>query len=475
MTTPTPDKIHKAAGLTILSAVTGGLRDLAVVFALRVSRASDGFFALFLITQFLYSLAVGGHLITMGRISALGPDVRSNFFHTRFAPRLRVMAGVSTIVVFPIMYGVYDQSLRSSLAIAVFSAAILLCRGAADFRSYAAISEQLNTAMLAAIWQNLLIIAAALVCRVAGARLLAVVVFGVVLGYVAQALHLRRWAPGPRSPSFGARDHPVSWEISGRELLLYGGPALEQLIFRLFPAGTGTIVVFARRIAMTIPTSFAVPFGLKLLAGGSDRRSSKANGPIVVQSAAVLVVYSLVVVQVSIVGLRLLKWLEYRGWNIGRLSDFRPGDLLGFTVLSALGAVAWALHGAMSRHQQALGHERRAFLTTAMGTAIQLAGLLLGAALHSTVLAVGVFSLAWLLALLRDFRTVVAGRSLDREVRRVLTAIPVVFVLTAGYVAVAPLQNTLLQAGILFVGCLPLVVYGWSWRRLRQSSTHSWI
>lgn len=474
-TAPAAEKIHKAAGLTIASALTGGLRDLAVVFALRVSRASDGFFALFLVTQFLYSLAVGGHLITMGKISGLGPAVRSSFFHTRFAPRLRVMAAISTIVVFPIMYGVYDQSLPSSLAIAVFSAAILLCRGAAEFRSYAAISEQLNTAMLAAIWQNLLIIAAALACRVAGARLLAAVVLGVVLGYVAQALHLRQWAPGPRLAASPVDDRPVSWAISGRELLLYGGPALEQLIFRLFPAGTGTIVVFARRIAMTIPTSFAVPFGLKLLAGGSNRRSSRANAPIVVQSAAVLVLYSLMVVQVSVVGLRLLTWIEHAGWNIGRLSDLRPAELLRFTVWSALGAVAWALHGAMSRHQQALGHERRAFITTATGTIIQIAGLLLGAALHSVGLAVGVFSLAWVLASVRDFQSVATWRGMVPDVRRVLVALPAVFVVTAWYVALAPLPGTMMQVGILLVGCLPLVLYGWLWQRLRQSSTHSWI
>ena len=471
-----PERLTKAAGLTIASALTGGLRDVAVVAALGTSRRSDGFFALFLVTQFLYTIAVGGHLITLGRISGMGRKVRTDFFYRKFSPRLRMMAAVTIVVVLPMMYFRYDQSLVSSVVIALTSGAILICRGQAEFRGYAAISENLNKATLAVIWQNVLIIAAAVGCWIAGAQLLPVVVIGVVLGFMAQGFHLRFWSPGLRGKSHAnLDDYHVPWEVSTRELLWFGGPALEQLLLSFLPGGVPTILVMARRLAVTIPTSFAVPLGFKLISGSHDKDKTRSNGAVVVQSTAVLIIIALAVVQATLVVLRILGFAEHRGWKLGLISKFDLPVLLPLTAWISFGCISFALHHALSRYQQALGHQRRAVITTSIATALQIIGVLLGLAFDSIIVVGAMFTVAWMTASLRDLSFLAKWRDLSGDLRIVLVWLPLLFLVTAAIVAKVPFRSTGNELLVWLEGCLPLLAYFWAFQQARRRTEGSWI
>ena len=470
------EKLHKAAGLTIASAVTGGLRDLLVLFALGRSRRSDGFFALFLVTQFLYTVAVGGHLITLGRIAGLGRKVRTHFFHAKFAPRLRRMSIVCVVVVLPMMKFVYEQSWLAASVIAVLSAGLLICRGQAEFRSYIAISEALNTAMLAAIWQNVLIIVAAVGCWLAGIQNLAVIVVGIVLGFAVQAFHLRKWAPGLRARGVSnVVEHEVSWEVSSRELLWFGGPALESLMMGGLPGGVYSILVMARRIAVTIPISFAVPLGFRLISDSHDEAKSRSNGAQVMQSVSVLVIIGLAIVQAAIVVLRMLAFAEHRNVSLGPIAKFDLPTLLPLTAAIALGSICFALHHALSRYQQALGDERRAVVTTAIATVAQIVGVLAGVLVKSVLLVGITFSLAWLMASIRDITFVTRWRYLERDLRTVLVWFPLLFVITSTVVVRAPFTSPGMEVLIWIEGCLPLLAYFWGFQQARRGSQGSWI
>jgi hypothetical protein len=481
-TTPPPtEKLTKAAGLTFVSAVTGGLRDLLVAFAMGgLNRGSDSFFGVFLVTQFFFMIAVGGHLLSLGRITALGSDVRDGFYHTVFAPRLRMMAGITLVAMLPVMMVVYHNSIRDATIVAVLSAALLFCRGQAEFRHYVAVaSGHLNTAMLAAIWQNILIIVAELACIVAGIRSLTLLVVGVVLGFVFQAGHLRRWNPGPRpQQAFDAEAYRVPWELSGRELLLYGGPALEQLLLPGLGGGVASLVVYARRIVMTLPTAFAIPLGFKLISSGHDDDDavSVERKKMVVQSAAVLVVLSLAIVQASVVGLRLLAWLKQTGFQPTLMAKIDLLTLLPLTGLFGVGAIAFALHHAMSRQQQVLGHQRRAFVTTAVCTGAQLLGVAIGIALKSVLIVALAYSAAWLYASFRDFSFLTKWTELGRYLRLTLILLPVLYISTAAVVGSPPVGGSVgRELFIVLIGIVPIGAYLWAFRLSRQRSQGSWI
>jgi hypothetical protein len=479
VTAPPSEKLTKAAGLTVASTVTGGIRDLAVVLALGVSRRSDGFLGLFLVTQFLYMVSVGGHLLSLGRIGALGADARDGFYHRQFFPRLRRMAAISLVVTLVLMRFVYHESFTGTALIAAATAAVLLCRGEGEYRSYVAISGgALNTAMLAAIWQNVLIIVACLVCWVLHVRMLAPIVLGVALGFAAQAWHLRRWKPGARRAGLPSLDeYRVPWELSTRELLLYGGPAIEQVLLGLLPggSGTGTIVVFARRIAGTVPAAFAVPFGMKLISGAGGKDEARANKTVILQSLSVLVVLSLAVAQLAVVGLRILRWMESSGVSLGPISKFRIGTLLGFTVLTALGSIANALHTALSRQQQVLGQQRRVLMTTGFSTGLQLAGIGLGLALRSPNVVVAAYTVAWIVGVVRDFAFFLRWRDMRRDQVTTLLVLPALFLLTAAMSARTGGGNRGSELVVLVVGCVPLAAYALALRHARRHQSPSWI
>jgi hypothetical protein len=474
--TPPAERLTKAAGLTVASALTGGFRDLAVLLALGVTRQSDGFFALFLVTQFLYTVAVGGHLITLGRLAGMGRKVRTDFFYRKFAPRLRTMALVSMVAVLPMMKFRYDQGWASSVVIAVLSAAVLVTRGQAEFRSYVAISEDLNKASLAVIWQNVLIIVAALGCWITGTRMLAIVVAGVALGFAAQAFHLRRWSPGLRCKSQGNLDeYHVPWEVSSRELVWFGGPALESLLLSFFAPGIATVVVMARRLTVTMPIAYAVPLGFRLISGSGDEKQTRSNGAVVVQSISVLIVLALGIAQAVVVGIRVFAYAEKSGWKLGPISKLNLPTLLPLTACIALGSISFALHHALSRYQQALGQERRAFDTAAIATGLQILGVLLGIAFHSVILVGLTCSAAWLVASFRDLSFLVKWRDLDMDLRLVITWLPLLFVLTAIIVVQARHMSFGNELMVWLEGCLPLLAYFWCFQQARSRSEGSWI
>jgi hypothetical protein len=470
------ERLTKAAGLTVASALTGGLRDVSIFFALGRTRKTDGFFALFLVTQFLYTIAVGGHLITLGKIATLGRLVRTDFFYRKFAPRLRLMAAVCIAVVLPIMKFRYDQSWVSSAVIAVLSAAVLVTRGQAEFRAYIAISEDLNTASLAVIWQNVLIIAAAVGCWIAGIQMLSVLVAGVALGFAAQAFHLRRWAPGLRVKSQGnLEEYHVLWEVSGRELLWFGGPAVESLLLSFFPGGVASLVIVARRLTVTTPISYAVPLGFRLISGSHDKDQTRSNGAVVVQSVSVLILLALGIAQAVVVGLRVLAFAEHRHWHLGPITRFDLPTLLPLTACITIGSISFALHHALSRYQQALGHERRAFETTAIATGLQLVGVLLGVAFHSVILVGITCSAAWLVASVRDLSFLATWRDLSMDLRLVLTWLPALFLLTSAVVAQVRFTSIGNELMVWLEGCLPLLAYFWAFQQARRRSEGSWI
>jgi hypothetical protein len=474
--TPPAERLTKAAGLTVASAMTGGFRDIAILLALGVTRKSDGFFALFLVTQFLYTIAVGGHLITLGKLAGMGRAVRTDFFYRKFAPRLRAMALVSMVAVLPMMYFRYEQSMVASAVIAVLSAAVLVTRGQAEFRAYIAISEDLNTASLAVIWQNVLIIVAALGCWITGTRMLAVVVAGVALGFAAQAFHLRKWAPGLRVKSQGNLDeYHVPWEVSSRELIWFGGPAIESLLLSFFAPGIASIVVMARRLTVTMPISYAVPLGFRLISGSGNEKQTRSNGAVVVQTISVLIVLALGIAQAVVVGLRVLAYAEHSGWKLGPISKLNLPTLMPLTACIALGSISFALHHALSRYQQALGQERRAFDTAALATGLQILGVLLGIAFHSVILVGITCSAAWLVASLRDLLFLVGWRDLDMDLRLVLTWLPLLFVLTAIIVVQARYLSFGNELLVWLEGCLPLLAYFWAFQQSRRRSEGSWI
>jgi hypothetical protein len=458
--TPPAERLTKAAGLTVASALTGGFRDLAVLLALGVTRQSDGFFALFLVTQFLYTVAVGGHLITLGRLAGMGRAIRTDFFYRKFAPRMRAMALVSMVVVMPMMMFRYEQSLTASIVIAVLSALVLVTRGQAEFRSYIAISEDLNKASLAVIWQNVLIIVAALGCWITGTQMLSIVVAGVALGFAAQAFHLRQWSPGLRGKSQGNLDeYHVPWEVSSRELVWFGGPAVESLLLSFFAPGI----------------AYAVPLGFRLISGSGDEKQTRSNGAVVVQSISVLIVLALGIAQAVVVGIRVFAYAEKSGWKLGPISKLNLPTLLPLTACIALGSISFALHHALSRYQQALGHARRAFDTAAIATGLQILGVLAGIAFDSVILVGLTCSAAWLVASLRDLSFLVTWRELDMDLRLVITWLPLLFVLTAIIVAQARHMSFANELLVWLEGCLPLLAYYWAFQQARSRSEGSWI
>jgi hypothetical protein len=196
----------------------------------------------------------------------------------------------------------------------------------------------------------------------------------------------------------------------------------------------------------------------------------------VMQSAAVLVVLSLAIVQASVVGLRLLAWLKQAGFQPTLMSKIDLLTMLPLTGLFGIGAIAFALHHGMSRQQQVLGHQRRAFVTTAVCTGGQLLGVAIGIGVHSVLIVALTYSAAWLYASFRDFSFLTKWSDLGLYLRLTLIVLPVLYVSTVGVLAAPPVGGSAgRELFILLIGIVPIGAYLWAFRLSRRGTQGSWI
>ena len=99
-------------------------------------------------------------------------------------------------------------------------------------------------------------------------------------------------------------------------------------------------------------------------------------------------------------------------------------------------------------------------VTSAIGTALQLIGVAVGVMLRSPEFAVGCFSVAWLVAALRDFGSLVRWPDVVAEQRLVLIGLPLLFLATTAPLAWVPVGGVGRELALVAFGLVPTAIYG---------------